>query len=237
MQWYLRSREYTNFTYPLSDVNRTQLSWWLAEVADAPVERMREFMGELENDRDIRDHVRRRTHQGGWSRYSDPEVHFGRRLGWYALVRALRPEVVVETGTDKGLGSIVLAAAILRNEVGRLVTIDVHADTGFLITEPYDEVVDRRIGDSLDVLNNLGSSVDMFLHDSLHTPEHEVAEFEAVQRWLAPTAVVLSDNAHVTDVLAGWAERTGRRYAYFQERPEHHWYRGGGIGLARSNSR
>ena len=39
---------------------------------------------------------------------------YGRRLGWYALVRALKPRTVVETGADKGLGSCVLAALRLR---------------------------------------------------------------------------------------------------------------------------
>src|SRR5207248_9880418 len=45
----------------------------------------------------------------------DVEPRYGRRLGWYALTRATKPRVLVETGVDRGLGTAVLAAAMLRN--------------------------------------------------------------------------------------------------------------------------
>lgn len=233
IRWLVRSREYTNFTYPLSELNRTQLAWWVADAVDQPVARVTEYFDELESDQRLRDDIADRTRAGAWARYSDTDVYYGRRLGWYALVRAVRPALVVETGTEKGLGSLVVAAALLRNRTGRLVTIDVHSDTGFLIQEPYSAVVDRRIGDSLNVLAGLNMSVDMFIHDSLHTREHELSEYRTVERWLSPNALVLSDNAHATDALPSWAEASGRRFSYFQETPERHWYRGAGIGLAR----
>jgi len=43
---------------------------------------------------------------------------------------------------------------------------------------------------------------------------------------------VLSDNSHSTDALAKWSRATGRDFLFFQERPEHHWYRGAGIGVS-----
>ena len=43
--------------------------------------------------------------------------------------------------------------------------------------------------------------MDIFLHDSLHTFEHEAAELAAVGPRLTPNALVLSDNAHATDAL------------------------------------
>ncbi|MGH8939556.1 MAG: class I SAM-dependent methyltransferase, partial [Actinomycetes bacterium] len=61
-------------------------------------------------------------------------------------------------------------------------------------------------------LRSLDRPVDFFLHDSLHTREHEAAEYEAVAGRLTEQAVVLSDNAHVTDALPAWAEATGRRF-------------------------
>ena len=42
----------------------------------------------------------------------------------YALVRAVRPEAVVETGTASGVSSMFLLAALERNGAGRLVSID-----------------------------------------------------------------------------------------------------------------
>ena len=81
----------------------------------------------------------------------DGEPRYGRHVAWYALVRALKPQVVVETGTDLGLGSIILAAAVLRNGTGQVVTMDNQPDSGALIGNPY-ATVSQKIGDSLDLI-------------------------------------------------------------------------------------
>lgn len=116
--------------------------------------------------------------------------------------------------------------------MGRVLTVDVDAVAGHLVASPYAEFVDQRFADSIDVLRNLDEPVDLFLHDSLHTPEHERAEFAAVADHLSPEALVLSDNAHVTSELAAWAEAAGRRFLFFDERPSGHWYPGAGIGAS-----
>jgi Methyltransferase domain len=231
-RWLVGSREHTNFTYDLTPLNREHLAWWVAEVADCPVAEARGYMIEIEQDGDLTRHVQAATQASDRRGLADREVRLHKRIGWYALVRALRPEHVIETGTDKGLGSVVLAAALLRNGQGRLTTMDVNSDAGYLISDDYATVTDVLIGDSLTALARMDIPVDFFLHDSLHTREHEIAEYDAVAPWLAERGVVLSDNAHVTDALPVWAEQTGRRFTYFQERPDGHWYPGGGIGLA-----
>lgn len=233
-RWLLRSNEYTNFTYPLSDLNRTHLAWFVADVSGRPVADIRAYLDELEEDTALRSHLRARTAVSSWRGVSDVEPCYGRRAGWYALVRAVRPTHVVETGTDKGLGSCVLAAALLRNGAGRLTTIDIRTDAGFLLAGDYADVAEQRVGDSLEVLASLAPA-DIFIHDSDHSAAHEEAEFGSVH--LSHGAIALSDNSHVTDVLSRWAERTGRRFTYFQERPQDHWYPGAGIGVARRFSR
>ncbi len=87
------------------------------------------------------------------------------------------------------------------------------------------------IGDSLECLEKI-DAIDMFIHDSDHSAVHEAAEFAAVASRLSPHAIVVSDNAHATDELAKWSSRTGRRFAYFAEKPVNHWYQGAGIGVA-----
>lgn len=232
-RWLTRSREHTNYTYELTGLNREHLAWWVANIADISVAEARGYMAEIEGDRDLAAHVLAATAASDRRRLADPEVRLHKRIGWYALVRALRPEHVVESGTDKGLGAIVLAAALLRNGSGRLTTLDINPAAGYLIGGPYSAVTDLRVGDSLVHLRGLEGPVDFFLHDSLHTREHELGEYEAVAVRLSDGAVVISDNAHVTDALPSWAESTGRRFHYFAEKPRRHWYPGAGIGLAR----
>lgn len=230
MSWLLKSREYANFTYNLTDRNTEYLAWWVSAVAASPIEEVLEYIHELHADEELRSHIELATQRSDRRRLADREVRYGRRAGWYALTRALRPSLVVETGTDKGLGSCVFAAALLRNGRGRLLTIDVNPESGYLIHGPYAGVVQRALGDSVTVLRGMNEPVDLFLHDSWHTFQHEMAELSAV--YLAPGAVILSDNVHASDALSVFARKTGRRFLFFREEPQNHWYPGAGIAAA-----
>jgi hypothetical protein len=48
-------------------------------------------------------------------------------------------------------------SALLRNGKGRLTTVDVNPDAGFLIRPPYSDVIELHIGESLDILRELSS--------------------------------------------------------------------------------
>jgi len=231
-RWLAQSKESTNYTYDITDRNREYLAWWVSGVSARPVAEVRGYFEEILGDRELAGHIRHYTATSSRSRLADLELRWHRHLGWYALVRALRPEHIVETGTDKGRGTLVLASAVRRNGLGRVTTIDNNPASGYLIRPPYSEFVTRIIGDSVSAIAELDTSVDFFLHDSLHTREHEAREFEAVAPRLSKGAIVLSDNAHATDVLSRWAESRGWHFTFFQERPAHHWYPGAGIGLA-----
>jgi hypothetical protein len=231
VSWLVRSRETTNFTYDLTSINTDQLSWFVSAVTGADVGQARSWMAELEADEEFHLKLTRRLALNPTKRVCASRPQLARRYGWYAMVRALQPDTVVETGTALGMGSCVIAAALLRNGHGRLTTIDVDDDTGYLIDEPWASVIDRRVGSSVDELANI-PDVDMFLHDSLHTYEYETEELQAVQPNLSADAFVLSDNAHDSAALSHWAERTGRHYLFFKEEPADHWLPGDGIGVA-----
>jgi predicted O-methyltransferase YrrM len=231
VDWLLRGRETTNFTYDLNSLNRDQLCWFISAVTGAEIGQVRTWMQELEDDSHLAEHLTRRLSSNPRRRICATEPHWARRSGWYAIVRAAQPDHVVETGTHLGLGSCVIAAALLRNGHGRLTTIDIDPEAGYLIGEPWASVVDRRVGDSTDMLGAL-RDVDMFLHDSLHTYDYETRELTAVEPSLHPDAIILSDNAHESAALSDWAERSGRHYLFFKEQPLDHWWPGDGIGAA-----
>lgn len=231
VDWLVRDRETTNFTYNLDSLNRDQLRWFVSAVTGAEIGQIRDWMRELEEDRQLADELTRRLSSNPRHRICAKEPRWARRLGWYSIVRAVQPDNVVETGTHLGLGSCAIAAALLRNGHGRLTTIDVDPDAGYLIGEPWSSVIDRRTGDSVALLAEL-RNVDMFLHDSLHTYDHETSELAAIEPNLSADALVLSDNAHDSSALSDWAERTGRHYLFFKEQPVGHWWPGDGIGAA-----
>jgi predicted O-methyltransferase YrrM len=236
LKWLATSNEHTNFTYDLSPRNREHLTWWVSAVSGAPVDAVRGYLAEIEADEDLRQHIEAGVKRSDRRGLADPQARYGRRLGWYALTRVLRPQHIVETGTDKGLGACVFAAAVLRNGTGTVTTMDFNPDSGYLVSGRYAEVTNRLLGDSVELLHSLDSPVDLFLHDSWHTFEHETAELEAVGPLLTSRSLVLSDNSHATDALVRWAEARDRRFLFFAEQPEDHWYPGSGIGAAWSDA-
>ena len=100
---------------------------------------MLRYIQEIEDDDDLMG-----TIAAGVSkqrRGANAEMPYWRRLGWYALVRALKPRFVVETGVDKGLGACVLTAALRRNVAdgseGRYIGTDINPEAGYLLRGEY----------------------------------------------------------------------------------------------------
>jgi predicted O-methyltransferase YrrM len=230
--WLLHSREHTNLTYNLKPLSYEHLAWMVAEITGHSVQSIKGHIEELHQDTDLASHVTDATRRSRRWRLADSVPRYARRAGLYALVRALQPEHVVETGTDKGLGACVIAAALLRNGHGRLTTMDINPDAGYLIGDQYASVVDLEVGDSLNVLPRLGRPIDLFFHAVHYSAEQERAEYSAIDPLVRDHTVLVSDNAEMTNELAQWAEIHGRRFLYFHELPADHWYPGGGVCAA-----
>jgi hypothetical protein len=232
--WLWRSREIANLTYDLTPTNKRYLTHFVSIVAQIPVTAAAAYLEELAQDSDLKAHLIQRFRISKCQSIGDEMPRYARRLGWYALVRALKPEFVVETGIDKGLGSAVLCAALLRNRdegyPGHYYGTDINPEAGFLLDGPYAQVGTILYGDSIQALSNL-RRIDFFINDSDHSAEYEAREYETIAPLLSDRAVLLGDNSHVTDRLADFAERTQRRFLFFREVPEAHWYPGGGIGI------
>lgn len=230
-KWLLRSREFTNFTYDLTDRNKDYLAWFVSGLTGESVDCIEEYFDELENDLELKSQINSGLKKHHRSGEVDSDIYFGRRLGWYAIIRSLKPSVVVETGTEKGIGSCVIAAALLRNQKGHLTTIDIDQSSGFLIGSTYANVVSHVKLDSLTAIQTL-NNIDLFIHDSDHSASHESDELQLCLARLNATAVVISDNAHNTCELSIWSKTNHRKFLYFAEEPKNHWYRGAGIGVS-----
>jgi predicted O-methyltransferase YrrM len=235
--WTLQSRELTNFTYDLEPANIEYMAAFIAVVTRKSCDEILGYFAELQQDTQLKQHIASllSTHPDyRWK--SDPEARYGRRLGWYAVVRAKKPKLVVETGVEKGLGAVVLAAALLRNRAeghdGRYLGTDINPNAGHLLQGEYARCGQILFGDSCESLRQLSSSVELFINDSDHSAEYEAREYAVVAPTLSADALLISDNAHVTDALFAFARRTDRRFLFFQERPKDHWYPGAGIGVA-----
>jgi len=234
--WLVHSRETTNFTYDLTERNLSYLEAFVAHVTGRDNESIRGYFDELAGNEDIRAVIRNYSSKAPYSFYTDTEPKFGRRFAWYAIVRALKPKLVVETGVDKGLGALVICAALLRNEAegipGKYLGTDINPDAGFLLTDTFLRMGKVITGDSLESLGKLDESIGVFINDSDHSAEYEAREYELIGPYLAAEGVILGDNAFVTDKLYQYSKKYGRKFLYFQEEPANHWHHGVGLGAS-----
>ena len=236
LKWLLTSRELTNFTYDLEEDNRHYLAAMIADVSGQPYQVVLGYFREVEGDAELRAHLESATRTSELAFMADSPVRYGRRIGWYALARALKPKVVIETGIDKGLGSCVLTAALRRNSregaAGRYYGMDINPKAGYLLSGEYAKYGQVLYGDSIESLRAFEGSIDLFITDSDHSADYEAREYHVIADKLSPGAVILGDNAHCNDKLLQFSLANGRRFLFFKEQPKDHWYPGGGIGIS-----
>lgn len=236
LRWSVDSREDTNYTYALTDDSLLYLAHTVAVVSGVSPATVQEYFREVQTDDALRDYVLDKTRTSSYRRVADLRVEFGRRLGWYALVRIMKPGVVIETGVDKGLGAVLLCSALLRNRAegspGRYYGTDIAPKAGYLLDGIYKEVGQVLYGDSITSLKAFDKPIDLFINDSDHSATYELEEYKVVLPKLTPTGVLLSDNAHVASSLAQLSLEVGRKFVYYPEVPKDHWYPGAGIGFS-----
>jgi hypothetical protein len=236
LRWLFGSREFTNTTYRYTARNMLHLAVVLDQITGAGRSRIMGLFSELEQDESLRAHLMERTLHGPGALYSDTDIRYTRRIAWYALTRILHPNIVVETGVDKGLGSAVLCAALLKNKAegfpGYYYGTDINPEAGFLLSGIYASTGKILYGDSIDSINQLEGPIDLFINDSDHSELYEAREYVAAKEKLSEKAVIIGDNSHCNDRLLEFADTTGRVFCFHREQPQDHFYPGDGIGFA-----
>lgn len=232
--WAKKKTELSNYYYDLSESNRSDLASLISAVTETPFEQVEALFDELENNENLRAHI-----SNSWARdpmMSDAKLGYGRRLGWYAFIRILKPKIVVETGVHHGVGACVIASALIKNAedgfVGQYFGTDIDKNAGKLLVQPYSKFGKILYGDSIDSLKRLNESVDIFINDSDHSCEYEKSEYETINSKLSESALILGDNSHATNSLRIFSQSAGRKFIFFKEIPKKHWYPGAGIGIS-----
>ena len=231
--FFLFDREITNFTYEIE--NRDELIDFLSITLVVRHEIVLQYMQELESDEAFQRQLKEKLEV---RKDRNPEPKYGRRLGWYCVTRIRKPALIVETGTQDGLGAAVLTRALQRNREegypGMLLTFDIQPDSGWLLDQSAAENFMIIIEDTKTALAKhlQQRRVDFFIHDSNHSYDHELFELKTVTRYANEHAVLISDNAHGGNAMRDFCKAHDLRFHFFKEKPRRHFYPGGGIGLA-----
>ena len=155
----------------------------------------------------------------------------------YAVLRALRPQVAVETGVANGFSTAFSLLALQANGEGHLHSIDLPrevgrdyepgtfyegegragiptgSEPGWLIPAELKERWTLVLGRSQEalppLLGRLGT-IDSFMHDSEHSFECMWFEFNAAWPALRPGGLLLSDDVNSTEAFRRFAAQEGR---------------------------
>jgi predicted O-methyltransferase YrrM len=233
-QFVLASPEPDNYTYDIS--NESELAGWAARVARCDEATARALIEEPSHDAELAARLRGATAEHRlWTK---PVPPFGKRLGWYALARALHPRRVIEIGAHDGLGSLLLLRALELNQrdghPGTLTSFDVNPAAGWLVGEhPQWQLRIQSSDEGLPEVLSPTAPVDMLVYDGWHTFEAEYADLRVAAEHLTPQGVLVSDDAQVTQALARLCEELGFEYSEFQEAPVDHFYPGAMLGAGR----
>ncbi len=236
VKWLFNSNELTNFTYDLEESNKRYLAALITDITNVEFDTVMAYIQEIEENQELRSHIATTTAKSDWAFMADPNARLGRRIGWYAMARAIKPKIIIETGVDKGLGSCVLTAALKKNKAegyeGQYYGTNINPIAGYLLSDEYAHYGRILYGDSIASLSQLDVTIDLFINDSDHSADYEAEEYRIIENKLSDHAIILGDNSDGTDKLLEFSLKTNRHFVFFQEKPHEHWYPGAGIGFS-----
>lgn len=141
----------------------------------------------------------------------------------FLIVRSRKIMNIVETGVAQGVSSYAILKALQLNGGGKLISIDLpnrnpegytYKDgthdatytpsslaTGWLVPEELRRFWDLRLGRSQDLLPKIPGTIDMFYHDSEHSYENMMFEFDWAYDHLSDGAILASDDVGWNDAF------------------------------------
>jgi len=123
----------------------------------------------------------------------------------FILVRAVKPNIMIETGSFDGLSTAVILLAMAKNIKGTLYTIDlcnpslpkdIDAEPAWVVPDYLRDRLQLKKGTSAEhlksVIEQVGE-VDIFYHDSWHTYKNMMFEYQTVWAALRPNGLLMSE--------------------------------------------
>jgi predicted O-methyltransferase YrrM len=147
----------------------------------------------------------------------------GRGPVLYVICRLLKPKIVVETGVASGVSSTYILHALHKNAEGKLYSIDFpnpgdKLPTGWLVPDNLRDrwrLIFGKSSDKLPTLLNEVTQVDIFLHDSDHSYENMMYEFEIAWPYIRKGGLLLSDDTHMNTSFFDFSTEVGRKALRF----------------------
>ncbi|MFN8165973.1 MAG: class I SAM-dependent methyltransferase [Bacteroidia bacterium] len=157
-----------------------------------------------------------------------PDHLFGKFL--YFIIRCFKPQVMIETGVAHGVSSWTILNAIHKNGGGKLYSIDlpnldlksynpqnISQQSGWVVPDTLRKYWELQLGSAKELLPALVgklNNIDVFFHDSDHSYEHMMFEFNCVYPKLKKSGLIISDDVHKNTSFAEFT--TAHKMSGFQ---------------------
>jgi len=203
-------------------VNDVNYLWFLKKITNTSEEEIVKYFNEFYNDTKFRKNFSKKLKIIESDKSIVPGDLRFHSISLYVILRAIKPEVVVETDVAFGKSTSLMLLALEHNEKGKLYSVDlpnkednIMGDgaktstgiygTGFLVPDYLKKNWILKIGNSLKCLPEITKKVnhiDVFLHDSLHTYDHVNSELKIIYPKMKKGSVILCDNIDKDSGLA-----------------------------------
>jgi len=202
LSYVLFDPELESFSFELADESGVLVA--LAVALGCSEDELARYAAETHTDPELNERLSRHVR---WRLDFKRHMPIGSRLAWYVTARALKPELIVETGIYMGLGSLVFLRALERNaeegHPGELMSFDTNSLAGRLVRRDLRGRWHRVIGFTGTTLPPAlrGRRVGILVHDTAHTEATQRLEFEAALAHAAPRLVLVDGSGGYVPTL------------------------------------
>jgi predicted O-methyltransferase YrrM len=178
------------------------------------------FWDNIQYNFGFRDYIANKLKDTNYGQLAVPEL-------LYVLVRKLCPAVVVETGVAAGVSSAYILQAMEDNQHGHLYSIDLPnalpeehhlpkgTSSGFVVPPYLRKRWTLLIGKTehlLKVLLNRTGKVDMFVHDSEHSYQNMIFEYNAVWDYIKNGGLLVSHDINMNKAFRDFAKSHNKKF-------------------------
>ena len=226
LRYLLHGRETSNFTY--ENLNEEELIRFCADTLGEPPDLARRYWDKLRADDVLLDGLRGKLRE---KPFRNDEPLLGYRRASYCFARIWKPRVIVETGLHDGLQASVLLRALELNShegsPGKLVSLDLIPDAGWLIDDSLRRFHEIRTGDVAQTLPAVleENEVDFLIEDvGAYLPQKPHIIESAIGSTTGRLLVLTETDGSAP--LASIPTSGGGEAASVRERPAEHFWPG-----------
>jgi len=220
-----------------SGVRRAAESF-IKTLTGANAVQIQKYVTEIELNREFHKHLGENRNNFGRRQYSSWGFGIGATLGTvlYALCRRQKPDIVVETGVASGVSSSYILCALEETKRGELYSIDspwpetTTYPGGYFMPDDVSPRVPRekqsgwiipdylrhrwqsilgRSSEKLAPLLEKVREIDLFLHDSEHSYQNMLWEFQTAWAHLKVGGLLLSHNIDMNNAFSDFCQSVG----------------------------